>query len=103
MEELIERFDEAMLEVYRRARSEAGYNASRFLGMLNDMGGLRTARALLHAPAVSDGYTALWERQRLDLTVEAVILHPEWHPLFSDHERQIARERLEEYGFGFED
>src|SRR5206468_10560498 len=43
--------------------------------------------------------TALWERKRLDLSVEAVMLQPEWHPLFSDAEREIARRRLAEYGF----
>lgn len=102
MEDLVNRFDETMLNIYRRARAEANYNATRFLSMLNEMGGLQTARTLLHAPAVSDGYTALWERHRLDLTVEAVILESEWEPLFSDHERQVARDRLRQYGFDFE-
>jgi hypothetical protein len=27
-------FDEAMLEIYRRAKAEAGYTATRFLGMV---------------------------------------------------------------------
>ena len=39
---------------------------------------------------MSDGYTALWDRQRLDLTVEAVILDPKWRPLFSSEELGIA-------------
>lgn len=60
-------------------QSEAGYKASRFLSMVTDQGGYETARTLLHASAVSEGYTALWERKRLDLTVEAMILNPEWH------------------------
>ena len=33
------RFNEAMLDVYRRAKAEAGYNATRFLGMVTEMGG----------------------------------------------------------------
>ena len=96
---LLQQFDERMLDIYRRARYEAGYNATRFLRMLNDQGGLETARTLLHAATVSDGYAALWERQLLDLTVEAVILDPQWTPLFTDEERRIARQRLEAYGF----
>ena len=92
-------FHDAMLEIYRRAKSEAGYNATRFLGMVSDRGGLETARYLLHATTVSDGYAALWERGRLDLTVEAVILAPKWHGLFSKAERRIAVDRLREYGF----
>jgi hypothetical protein len=93
------RFHDAMLDIYRRAKAEAGYNAMRFLGMVSERGGIETARYLLHAPKVSDGYTALWERGRLDLTVEAVILEPAWRALFSKAERQIAVARLREYGF----
>lgn len=88
-----------MLDIYLRAKSEAGYNASRFLGMVSEQGGYEAARALLHASKVSDGYTALWERQRLDLTVEALILKSEWRDLFSNAERDVARQRLIEYGY----
>jgi hypothetical protein len=99
--ELETQFDEAMMDVYRRALSECGYNATRFLHMLYKHRGLETARILLRAAKVSEGYIALWERKRLDLTVEAVILAPEWNALFSEDERQIARARLAEYGFQF--
>lgn len=92
-------FGQAMHEVYVRARKEAGYNASRFLAMLEERGGLETARQLLYAEGVSDGFVQLWERRRLDLTVEFLILQPQWSGLFTDQERSIARRRLEEYGF----
>lgn len=92
-------FHEAMLEIYRRAKAEADYNAARFLGMVSERGGLETARHLLHAPTVSDGYAALWERRRLDLTVEALILDSRWTLLFSEEERRIAIDRLRDYGF----
>ena len=94
------RFDDAMMGVYQRALKECHYNASRFLQMLYAHRGLETARILLHAPTVSEGYVALWERGRLDLTVEALMLSTEWHALFTDAEREIARKRLAEYGYG---
>jgi hypothetical protein len=97
--ELQTRFHEAMLEIYRRAKSDAGYNATRFLGMVSEQGGYEAARTLIHASTVSDGYTALWERGHLELTVEALILRPEWHDLFSESERNIARDRLTKYHF----
>ena len=92
------RFDDAMMKVYQRARDECDYNATRFLQMLYKHRGLETARILLHASRVSEGYVALWERQRLDLTVESLIVAEEWHPLFSEEEREIARNRLADYG-----
>jgi hypothetical protein len=101
MSELECEFDMAMMSIYHRAKEEAGYNATRYLQMLQDYRGLRTAQILLYASHVSDGYTALWERKRLDLTVEALILQEKWNLLFSDQEREIARGRLEEYGYDF--
>lgn len=89
-----------MMDIYHRAKSEANYKATRFRHMLGEHRGLETARLLLHSEAVPEGYTALWERGRLDLTVEAMIVHhPEWHPLFTDQELSLARHRLEEYGY----
>jgi hypothetical protein len=97
---LAEEFDEAMHIVYQRALSEANYKATLFLGMLYAHRGLETALLLLHAPKVSDGYTALWERGRLDLTVEAVIHdNAKWHSLFKDADLVICRNRLTEYGY----
>lgn len=96
--ELEARFDQAMMDVYSRALNECDYKATRFLHMLHEHRGIETARILLHASKVSEGYVALWERKRLDLTVEAVILAAEWHSLFSEQEREIARKRLAEYG-----
>ena len=99
--ELESQFDLAMMNVYRGALDECKYNATRFLHMLHEHRGLDTARILLHAANVSEGYVALWERGRLDLTVEALVLQAEWQPLFSTGERDIARSRLAEYGYRF--
>ena len=93
------KFTEAMLDVYRRAKSEANYEARIFLSMVVERGGLETARYLLHAPKVSDGYTALYQRGRLDLTVEMVILDEQWRSLFTHEERRIAINRLRTYGY----
>jgi hypothetical protein len=57
------RFAEEMHRIYQRALSEAGYKATRYLHMLHKHGGLQTARMLIHASALSEGYTALWERR----------------------------------------
>lgn len=92
-------FHAAMVDIYRRAKSEAGYNANYFLQMLSTDGSVTTARRLVMSPKPSDGFTALWERNRLDLTVEAHILQDRFVSLFSDEERDVARRRLAEYGY----
>ncbi len=97
-------FDQAMFEIYRRAKDEAGYTASVFFQMLNDRGGgLETAKALINSPRPSDGYTRLFELQRLDLTVEALVIDtPEWQHLFHPDEIKRAQQRLHQYGYGCE-
>jgi hypothetical protein len=92
-------FAAQMRGIYDRGRQEANYTASYFLSMLADLGPLVTARKLLHAPAVSDSFAALWERGRLDLTVEALIQKPEFADLFDEHERDIAAKRLSQFGY----
>jgi hypothetical protein len=100
---LLEQFDEAMLSIYRRAKTEANYNASIFFAMLLRKGGLATAKYLINARQPSDGYTHLYERGRLDLTVEAMIVEQKrWHPLFTEEELSKARKRLDDYGYNKE-
>lgn len=94
-----EAFHGAMVDLYKRAKAEAGYNATVFLSMVSDIGGLETARYLLGTSEPSDGYVALWERGRLDLTVEATVLNPRWRELFTEHELATARDRLRAYEF----
>lgn len=94
-----EEFERAMRSIYDRARREANYSATYFLSLLAEHGVLATAGKLLRAPAVSDGFAALWERGRLDLTVEALVVQPRFAELFSEAEIEIARRRLEQFGY----
>ncbi|WP_199733531.1 AAA domain-containing protein [Micromonospora sp. BL4] len=87
-------FHAAMVKTYERARDEANYNAGLLLRMVTAKGGLATARQLLANPAVSDGFTALWERGRMDLTAEAVVLHPQFRSLFTAEELAVASSRV---------
>ena len=84
------------MQIYLQAKKQAGYTATRFLQMLTDHGGVETVRRLL--PQMSDGFSQLWQRNRLDLTVEYLILEQRWHDLFSDEERDLARRRLIDCG-----
>ena len=99
-EALVRAFDGAMFEIYQRAKSEAKYNATIFLRMLSERGGVATAKALVNSPNVSEGYGHLYERGRLDLTVEALIIEDaRWSRLFDASELEKARKRLKQYGY----
>jgi hypothetical protein len=68
--------------------------------MVTQYGALGAARRLLHAPAVSDGFVTLWERGRLDLTVESLVVDKRFARLFTEVEQAIARKRLDDFSHG---
>jgi hypothetical protein len=53
-------FHAEMIRIYERAKSECSYNATRFLQMVTQMGGLEAAKALLRTDILSDGLVELW-------------------------------------------
>ena len=65
------RFHQEMLDTYELLKRKYRYNASYFLQMLLEYGGVETARRLLRKDDISDGFTTLRELKRLDLSVEA--------------------------------
>jgi len=95
--DLTRRFDAAMFDIYERAGHEVGYWAARYLQLLKRRGGLESARYLLRSKLTSDGYARLRDAGRLDLTVEALVLQPEFEPLFSPEELARAGDRLSRY------
>ncbi|QGZ35653.1 phospholipase D family protein [Stappia indica] len=90
-------FHRAMLGIYEETMS-FGYKPTTFRRMVADHGGVEAARRLIRGTATS-GFEKLWENGRLDISVEALILRPEWHSLFTDEDREIARKRLKQYNF----
>ncbi len=104
------RFHDAMLDIFKFAgeatRKRAadgstirGYWASYFLRGVRNHGGPDYARQLLRADGISDGFQRLTDESRLDLTVEALVLQPEFSSLFTDDERAAAASRLAGAGY----
>ncbi|WP_068927430.1 hypothetical protein [Planobispora rosea] len=90
------RFERAMVDIYLTAKRELGYNATRFMQMVSERGGLATARQLLWSDQPSDGFETLWRHGRLDLSVEAHVIKEEFAELFTDEDRERARTRLDD-------
>lgn len=99
MNEVERQWHRTMVTIYETAKRELGYNATRFLQMVSEQGGLAAAKQLLWSDRPSDGFTFLWEHHRLELTVEAHVLHDEFISLFTDDDRQRALDRLQQYGW----
>jgi len=92
-------FHSEMLKIYEEAKKQCNYNATYFLRMVSEMGGLEAAKRLLSTDAPQYGFTKLWECGRLDISVEYLVLKPEFKSLFTKEELKTARGRLETYGY----
>lgn len=99
MSALENRFHEDMKSIYFTAKRELKYNASRFFQLISKEGGLKAAKQLISKSGGTYGFEVLWENKRLDLSVEALVLRPEYHELFTMEEREICKNRLKEFGY----
>jgi hypothetical protein len=103
LERLANEFQQELLDTYTEAKIKCRYNASRFFQMLEEHGGVETARRLLSEGSVMQtGLAELWKCGRLDISVEAKVLIPKYQPLFSAALRDNAKRRLQEYRFDIE-
>jgi hypothetical protein len=99
MTELEKQFFNEMKEIYHKAAKEINSRLTRLLQMLSEKGGVATAISLVTKPGVTEGFIRLYENQRLDLSVEALVLKDEYKELFDDTVREICANRLREYGY----
>lgn len=91
-------FEETMLdtaEVSKRYK----YNPTYFVQMVNEHSGVGAAKRLLAKSEPSEGLFKLWELGRLDISMEAIVLQPQFAPLFTPEELTEARRRLEVLGY----
>lgn len=93
------RFHEDMKNIYFTAKKELKYNASRFFQVVSREGGVKAAKQLVSKSGGTYGFEVLWENKRLDLSVEALVLRPEYRELFTNEERETCRNRLREFGY----
>jgi len=90
-------FLSALQDTVKECR-KVGYAPNRFAGMIGRSNPFDVVRSLLVGKDVSDGFTELYLKKRLDLSVEAIALRPEWQSYFSQAELETARQRLAKAG-----
>jgi hypothetical protein len=66
---------------------------------LDEFGAVSMMHRYLKSPIIAQSFTRLWEMGRLNLSLEAIALRPEFKGLFSDEERKVAQDRLDSKGY----
>lgn len=79
--------------------NQYGYRPTRFLQLIENQCPVTTAIQLVMEPTYHEGFTKLWELNRLDLTVEAIIRRSPYNQLFTKEVLERARQRLEQLGY----
>lgn len=99
-DKVIDDLNAAMMNIYHRLKNEAGYDATYYRNLLNDKGGLDTARTLFATSEPTEGLRSIAALERLDLTVEALVLStPHFRALFDPAELQKASDRLKQFNY----
>ncbi|KPL90995.1 hypothetical protein [Herpetosiphon geysericola] len=101
MSNLEAQFLQEMLDGYRLAAKQ-GYKATYYLRMLEELGAIPAAKRLVADPEISSGLQQLCLIGLLSTSAEAIMLKPEYAELFTDAERQVAREKLIALGWNAE-
>ena len=87
------------MNLYEVMKREYHYNATYFLQMLYEKGGVAAAKTLLASRTPQQGLHKLWELGRLDMSVEAAVMSDNYSVLFTADEVQEARKRMEDLGY----
>lgn len=98
MKEVELQFNEAMRQIYDKSKElTPPYRPTRFKKMVDERGGKQVADELLSSPnQIHDGLVELTLRGKdaLKLTVEYLVLKPEYSSLFTPEQKEIAKKRL---------
>ncbi|MEG0085984.1 MAG: hypothetical protein RR090_08925 [Niameybacter sp.] len=92
-------FHEEMIALYKRIVKELKYKSPRLLEMINKYGGYEAAIKILPTDAHTFDFTLLWEQQRLDLSVEALVTKDTYKQLFPQDVVKLCQRRLDEYNY----
>ncbi|MCI8481001.1 MAG: hypothetical protein HFG08_09060 [Oscillibacter sp.] len=98
MNRLAHQFEAELRDKMLLAKKECRYDPIRFNQMLEQYGGVETAKRLIKSARetgiIPTGYARLLEEGRLDLTVEHSVYKAEYQSLFSPDEVEFCKEFL---------
>ena len=94
--------EEFLLQAIKNAQTamlELGAPTKRLIDTLSSRGGVETVQELCKRHRVSDGFDALCDRGRGDLTLEALVVKGKFGSLFTDDEVNHCLDVLMQAGY----
>lgn len=75
------------------------YRPNYFISLMAELGAYEAACQVIHSQKIPDGFLTLQQAGQLRLTIEALVLQPEWADLFEPETLHAARQRLDTFGY----
>ena len=94
LSELANKFHAALEQTNELAKKHCNHNPKRIVIMMAQYGAVETAKMLMAGNPSTSGYLIAAVCGRLDITIEATMLRPEFAPLFTETELHEAKNRL---------
>ena len=82
----MDEFTAALLRVIQTAQDDCGIRQTRLRQSVLDYGGVPTAKRQIKRSCASEGFDALAQAGRLELSLEALVVSAKFNTLFTDEE-----------------
>lgn len=98
-DQLKKAFHQEMINLCKRRNQELKYKSTRLLDFINKYGGYEAAVKYITTESNVQDFAILWENERLDLSVEALITKPLYASLFLEDIINHCAQKLKEYSY----
>ncbi len=98
-EQIKQSFHNEMVLIYKRITKELKYKSPRLIDLINKNGGYEAAIKYLVTESSVQDFAVLWENERLDLSVEALIINEKYRDIFDESIVEMCDKKLKEYSY----
>ncbi len=98
-EQLKKSFHQEMIHLYKKMIKLIKYKPTRLIDYINKYGGYEAAVKYINTESNVQDFAVLWEKERLDLSVEALITSENYRSLFQEEVLVFCDRKLKEYSY----
>jgi len=98
-EQLKKSFHQEMINLYKKIIKIIKYKPTRLMDFINKYGGYEAAVKYISTESNVQDFAVLWEKERLDLSVEALITAEAYRSLFQEEIVAFCDRKLKEYSY----
>ena len=98
-DQLKKSFHQEMIHLYKKITKIVKYKPTRLMDFINKYGGYEAAVKYISTESNVQDFAVLWENERLDLSVEALITSETYRSLFQEEIVAFCDRKLKEYSY----